>query len=277
MLNPTVIDNGDTVFHFDFPEESGVAALTHGISRPASPDPASSSSGIAEGERFVECIGPETDSGKGKGVSTPMPIPSGSLLREEDVFSDLQPSSHTGSSPSLSVFVNYPQKVVHSSWGPSSSSCSRSNASSPPESLTGPSEGTVYGKGKGKGKAADLPPCLPPLAFSRPEFSYSHIAWPSSSVTDSVEPSSYGSPRFDSRIRRAPAFHLTLLTSQIRVNLIYHITRLMSAGALCLIVPFVLLPPLALCRCPSSEAKPSLGLQAILQGTSPEIWHPCYR
>lgn len=202
MLNPTVIDNGDTVFHFDFPEESDVAALTHGISRPASPDPASSSSGIAEGERFVECIGPETDSGKGKGVSIPMPIPSGSLLREEDVFSDLQPSSHPGSSPSLSVFVNYPQRDVHSSWGPSSSS-SRSNASSPPESLIGPSEGTVYGKGKGK--ATDLPPCLPPLAFSRPEFSYSHIAWPSSSVTDSVEPSSYGSPRFDSPNSPSPS------------------------------------------------------------------------
>ncbi|PBL00675.1 RNI-like protein [Armillaria gallica] len=218
MLNPTVIDNGDTVFHFDFPEESGVAALTHGISRPASPDPASSSSGIAEGERFVECIGPETASGKGKGVSIPMPIPSGSLLHEEDVFSDLQPSSHTGSSPSLSVFVNYPQKVVHSSWGPSSSSCSRSNASSPPESLTGPSEGTVYGKGKGK--AADLPPCLPPLAFSRPEFSYSHIAWPSSSVTDSVEPSSYGSPRFDSPNSPSPSlsFDVTNLPNPSQSN-----------------------------------------------------------
>lgn len=227
MLNPTVIDNGDTVFHFDFPEESGVAALTHGISRPASPDPASSSSGIAEGERFVECIGPETDSGKGKGVSTPMPIPSGSLLREEDVFSDLQPSSHTGSSPSLSVFVNYPQKVVHSSWGPSSSSCSRSNASSPPESLTGPSEGTVYGKGKGKGKAADLPPCLPPLAFSRPEFSYSHIAWPSSSVTDSVEPSSYGSPRFDSPNSPSPSlsFDATNLPNPSQSNLSHNPTH----------------------------------------------------
>ncbi|KAK0481806.1 hypothetical protein IW261DRAFT_1334115 [Armillaria novae-zelandiae] len=203
MLNPTVIDNGDTVFHFDFPEESDVAALTRGISRPASPDPASSSSGIAEGERFVECICPETDSGKGKGVSIPMPIPSSSLLREEDVFSDLQPPSHLGSSPSLSVFVNYPQRDGHSSWGPSSSSCSPSNASSPPESVIGPSEGTVYGKGKGK--ATDLPPCLPPLAFSRPEFSYSHIAWPSSSVTDSVEPSSYGSPRFDSPNSPSPS------------------------------------------------------------------------
>ncbi|PBK76896.1 RNI-like protein [Armillaria solidipes] len=131
-----------------------------------------------------------------------MPIPSGSLLREEDAFSDLQPSSHPGSSPSLSVFVNYPQRDVHSSWGPSSSS-SRSNASSPPESLIGPDEGTVYGKGKGK--ATDLPPCLPPLAFSRPEFSYSHIAWPSSSVTDSVEPSSYGSPRFDSPNSPSPS------------------------------------------------------------------------
>ncbi|KAG7452193.1 RNI-like protein [Guyanagaster necrorhizus] len=134
----------------------------------------------------------------------PMPIPSGSLLHEVDVFSDLQSSSHPGSSSSSSVFINSPQRDVHSIWTPSSSGCSRSNASSRPQSLTGPSEGTVYGKGKGK--AADLPPCLPPLAFSRPEFSYSHIAWPTSSVTDSVEPSSYGSPRFDSPNSPSPSF-----------------------------------------------------------------------
>ncbi|KAK0465487.1 uncharacterized protein EV420DRAFT_1514589 [Desarmillaria tabescens] len=210
-MNPTVIDNSDVVFQFDFPEESDVAAPTRGISRRASPDP-SSSSGITEVERFVECIRPERDSGKGKGVSIPMPIPSSSLLREEDVFGDLQSSSPPGSSSSLSVFINNPQRDVHSGWGPSSGG-PRSNASNSSGSLTGSSEETVHGKGKGKGKATDLPPCLPPLAFSRPEFSYSHIAWPSSSVTDSVEPSSYGSPRFDSP--NSPSSSLSFSTANL--------------------------------------------------------------
>ncbi|KAK0208671.1 hypothetical protein DFS33DRAFT_1254087 [Desarmillaria ectypa] len=195
-MNPTVIDNSDAVFQFDFPEESDVATLTHGISHCASPDPASSSSGITEVQRSVECIGSERENGKGKGVLIPMPIPSSSLLCEENMFSDLQSSSHPGSSSSLSVSVNNPQRDVHSGWSPSSPGYPHSSVSSSSESLTGSSEETVHGKGKGK--ATDLPPCLPPLAFSRPEFSYSHIAWPSSSITDSVEPSSYGSPRFDS-------------------------------------------------------------------------------
>ncbi len=172
---PLGSDNNDNVFQFDFSEEPTVEALAGSVHVSASLSPASGD---------MSPSNPRADSvvdTKGKGVSNPIDIPSD--------------SSRTPEASSLSTSSSFHQDS-------SGSASSSQNAA------------TYSSTEKGKGKIADSPPILPPLAFTHPEFSYSHISWPSpSSFTDSeVGTSSYGSPPMEgstSRLSVPDSFPLT--------------------------------------------------------------------
>jgi F-box/leucine-rich repeat protein 2/20 len=142
-------------------------------------------------------------SDKGKSVSQPVPIRSIAAIDvEHDVF-DLSPfrSSSSGhsnllhrySSPAPSYFDSRPapcplDDIVHdiSSFGYGSSPWKERPS---PDRLHGP---TLPLLDKGKGR--ELPPTLPPLAFSPTEFGYGNVLWPSpGTIAPPSGPSSYGS------------------------------------------------------------------------------------
>ncbi|KAF9024099.1 RNI-like protein [Hymenopellis radicata] len=166
---PVGTDNNDTVFQFDLSEEPTIEALAgRNIHVLASLSPASGD---------MSPSNPRADSvvdTKGKGVSNPIDIPSSSSRTPEASSSSSSASIH-----------------VHNQDASGSASSSQNAA-------------TYSNTEKGKGKISDSPPILPPLAFTHPEFSYSHISWPSpSSFTDSeVGTSSYGSPPMEGSTSR---------------------------------------------------------------------------
>ncbi|KIJ66400.1 hypothetical protein HYDPIDRAFT_186775 [Hydnomerulius pinastri MD-312] len=122
--------------------------------------------GDQEGSRCSESRG----SDKGKGLVEPMPIPaSGSSAHD----------AHYSSLLSTSLLLE-------------------SQLSTPPNDFSGQFDGSFSDGAPAsltdKGKARELPPTLPPLSFSSPDFGYSTVDWPSPGQSSPTPgPSSYGS------------------------------------------------------------------------------------
>jgi len=186
------IDNEDSLFHFDPYEYNPDDSDT------SHPSPPSMSPGTHplpdRGEPPRERSPTQMDSGKGKGVSIPTPLPSLDPFDSPSVSRFIIPSDTVvaGSSHhSQSLWLDSSPQVLDCSLSrrrpagssPSSATPSLSDLSALPVT-------SLPAKGKGK----DVPPTLPPLSFSPTELQYSTIDWPCAGQSPpSPGPSSYGS------------------------------------------------------------------------------------
>lgn len=184
-MSPTHdIDNEGNLFHFDSCEEAAMPSFSSTIASSAnavedhsramsSHDGPSTSEGLGGGEE-----GMHGAAWKGKGVTRSMPIGI-PVSVAHDLF-DMSPPSHMVPSTSRNSHHSIPSHPLTSSPLKDSSLYNNGHQHLVSQLQQG-YEGdfthpdSVLDSWKGKGK--ELPPTLPPLAFSPTEFGYEHATW----------------------------------------------------------------------------------------------------
>lgn len=196
-MSPTHdIDNEGNLFHFDSCEEAVMPSFSSTIASSAntvedhsramsSHDGPSTSEGLSGGEE-----GLHSAAWKGKGVTKSMPIGI-PVAVAHDLF-DISPPGHMAPTTSRNSHHSIPSHPLTSSPLKNSSLYNNGHhivsqlQQGYEEDFTHPDSALDSWKGKGK----ELPPTLPPLAFSPTESGYEHTAW-STSMTPIQGPSSY--------------------------------------------------------------------------------------